>query len=892
MNKDAVKLKQTTCPYCGVGCGIDVKINAQTLTQVTGSSEHPANFGRLCVKGSSVLQTNDVSGRLLQPMIGDSRVSWDEAFTKVATKFKQVIDEHGPDSVAFYVSGQLLTEDYYVANKLMKGFIGSANIDTNSRLCMSSAVSGYKRAFGADAVPCNYQDLEDTELLVLIGSNAAWTHPVLYQRIERAKQLNPNKKIIVIDPRRTASCELADLHLALKPGTDVILLNGLLNYLSANNELDQAYIEQATLGFEQALNEASAYTPEHVAMLCELPLADVLAYYQWFAKAASAVTFYCMGVNQSIQGTDKCNAIINCHLASGKIGKPGSGPFSITGQPNAMGGREVGGLATMLAAHMELDNPTQRELLQTFWRSPRMADKAGYKATDIFKNISDGKIKAVWIMATNPAVSLPDGHSISQALKNCEMVVVSDCNLNTDTSHWADVRLPATGWSEKNGTVTNSERRISRQRGLLPPAGESKHDWQIICEVAKAMGFNSGFNYAHPCEIFDEFARLSGIENKGSRAFDISGLAGLSEQEYDALRPIQWPVNHATPEGTARLFTDRKFYTLSGKAHFVATQAKRPAQIKSEEYPFICNTGRIRDQWHTMTRTGKAASLSQHISEPYLAIHPRDAEQLMLEAHQVARVKSAQGECLVRVKLDEGQRRGDLFMPMHWNKMFASSANVNQLLNTNIDPVSGQPEFKHTAVHAEKFAADYYGVIYSREAVTADSEYWAKAPTSAGHQLVFAGTKPVEDWLSWCQQHSLVQGEWFKFENKTEQASKIFCYRDNRLEYVCYVQRQPISQDNSWLNEMFLLDQFSGDEINAVLCGAPSEGMAKGRQICSCFKVGEKQIIEAIQTEGDETVEALGQRLKCGTNCGSCKPDLAALIREHGENSVIMQTRV
>ena len=881
MNETAVRLKQTTCPYCGVGCGIDVKVDGQTLTQVTGSSEHPANYGRLCVKGSSVLETNDVSGRLLQPMIGDSQVSWDEAINHVASGFNKVIEEFGPQAVAFYVSGQLLTEDYYVANKLMKGYIGSANIDTNSRLCMSSAVAGYKRAFGSDTVPCNYEDLEDTDLLVLTGSNAAWTHPVLFQRMERAKMLNPDMKVVVIDPRQSATTELADLHIAIKPGSDVALFNGLLNYLHQHDCIDQNYVNSFTEGFDTALANSQQWTIERVAEYCDLPIEQVTTYYQWFAKSPTAITFYCMGVNQSSQGTDKCNAIINCHLATGKVGKKGSGPFSITGQPNAMGGREVGGLANMLAAHMDIDNPKHREYVQTFWRSPRRADKVGAKAVDMFAKVKSGEIKAIWIMATNPAVSLPNGNEVAQALKDCPLVVVSDCNENTDTTEWADVRLPATGWSEKNGTVTNSERRISRQRGIMPPSGQAKHDWQIISEVARAMGFASGFKYTHPAEIFDEHARLSGYENNGSRDFDITGLAGLSEAEYDKLRPVQWPVNRENPNGCARMFENGRFYTKSGKAQFITTEAKAPVQQTCNDYPFVCNSGRVRDQWHTMTRTGKAAKLTAHVSEAFVAIHPNDADKLNLVDGQIAQLTSKFGQALLRVQFDQGQRKGEVFVPMHWNKQFASQANINRLFAPVVDPISGQPELKHAAVAIEPYQADFYAVAYSRHAMQANTEYWSKAPNQAGEQLLFAGKGEVNDWLDWCQKHTAAQGEWLRVENNNDKSFKVVCYTQGQLEFVCYVQATPFAEDMSWLSEMFMLQVFDREEVKALVSGIPTPEVAKGRQICSCFKVGEKQIIEAIVDYGDDTVEKLGDRLQCGTNCGSCKTDLSGLIKSH-----------
>lgn len=506
VNSSGQRLMQTTCPYCGVGCGVDV-VQKQTdgnttLSGLTGTPEHPSNYGRLCVKGTHLLDTNSLDGRLLSPQVDGQPVSWDNATTTVANKLRDTIARYGPDSVAFYVSGQLLTEDYYIANKLMKGYIGSANIDTNSRLCMSSAVAAYKRAFGEDIVPCTYEDLEQTDLLILTGSNAAWTHPVLYQRIERAKLRNPAMKVVVIDPRRTDSCELADMHLSLRPGTDAFLYNGLLRYLADHQGLDQTFIDAHTRNFTEALEQARRHTVADIARICDVDEAQLTRVYQWFCHSQRAITFFSMGINQSTSGVDKANAIINCHLASGKIGKAGSGPFSITGQPNAMGGREVGGLANMLAAHMDIENPVHRERVQRFWQSPRIAQKPGLKAVDLFKKIADGQIRFIWIMATNPVVSMPNRTEIEAALAQCETVVVSDIVQTNDTLAYADIVLPATGWSEKDGTVTNSQRTISRQRALLPPPGEARHDWQIMCDVARKMGFAAGFTFTGSCTNF------------------------------------------------------------------------------------------------------------------------------------------------------------------------------------------------------------------------------------------------------------------------------------------------------------------------------------------------------------------------------------------------------
>ncbi|HUP92454.1 MAG TPA: molybdopterin-dependent oxidoreductase [Solimonas sp.] len=504
---------RSTCPYCGVGCGV-----LASAREVVGDPQHPANAGKLCVKGSALGETLGLEGRLLYPEVEKQRVSWDTALAHVADGFRKMIAEHGPDAVAFYVSGQLLTEDYYVANKLMKGYIGSANIDTNSRLCMSSAVAGHKRAFGEDLVPVSYEDLELADLVVLVGSNTAWCHPILFQRIEAARERRPQMKLVVIDPRRTATCETADLHLPIRPGTDVALFNGLLAFLHEHGVADSGFVERHTQGVEAALASAQAGSDvAKVARACGLDPAAVSEFFRLFARTPRVVTAFSQGVNQSSSGTDKVNAIINCHLLTGRIGKPGAGPFSITGQPNAMGGREVGGLANTLAAHLDFE-PAHRALVQEFWGSPRIAARPGLKAVDLFGAIHAGQVKAVWIMATNPVVSLPDADRVRAALAKCELVVVSDVVRATDTSALAHVLLPAAAWGEKDGSVTNSERRISRQRKFLPLPGEARPDWWIVCEVARRMGFADGFAFESAHEVFDEHCRLSGYGNSRDSA--------------------------------------------------------------------------------------------------------------------------------------------------------------------------------------------------------------------------------------------------------------------------------------------------------------------------------------------------------------------------------------
>ena len=571
------KIIQTTCPYCGVGCGINATVDEQSRqASIGGDTLHPANFGRLCSKGSALGETIELKGRLLQPKAYGRDVGWAEALDLVADSFIKTIAQYGADSVAIYGSGQLLTEDYYVANKLMKGFIGSGNMDTNSRLCMSSSVAGHKRAFGSDTVPGCYDDYEQAEMIILIGSNAAWCHPVSFQRIRAAKEANPALKIIVIDPRRTSSCDIADLHLSVASGSDAILFNGLLHYLSQKNALNQTYIDTHTEGFSQALYAAtnSGGKIENVAAQCLVKVEDLQCFYQWFARHEKVMSLYSQGINQSSSGTDKVNAIINCHLATGRIGRPGMGPFSLTGQPNAMGGREVGGLSHQLAAHMDFSSADDIDRVARFWGAESIAQKPGLAAVELFDAIYDGKVKAVWIMGTNPVVSMPNADKVKLALQRCDFVAVSDCIANTDTTALAHVLLPAQGWSEKDGTVTNSERCISRQRALFSPAGSAKPDWWIITQVARRMGYEQAFQYRYAYEIFREHAALSGFENNakhGLRDFDLSALSNISQHDYDLLQPIQWPVNQAYPQGRARFFDDGQFFTASGKAQFIAT---------------------------------------------------------------------------------------------------------------------------------------------------------------------------------------------------------------------------------------------------------------------------------------------------------------------------------
>ncbi|WP_093283254.1 nitrate reductase [Solimonas aquatica] len=886
---------RTTCPYCGVGCGVQMQggRGAQALGDIT----HPANHGRLCVKGSALGETLGLSSRLLSPMLRERRdaamrsAGWNAALDRIADAFARSIAEHGPDSVALYVSGQLLTEDYYVANKLMKGYIGSGNIDTNSRLCMSSAVAGHKRAFGEDVVPGCYEDFECADLIVLVGSNTAWCHPVLYQRIAAEKERRPELYVVVIDPRRTASCDIADLHLPLAPGSDVALFNGLLLWLAAHEATDSAYIAAHTRGFEAALAVArqSAGDFETLARTCGLGRDKLQSFYERFAATEKTVTLFSQGVNQSSQGTDKVNAIINCHLATGRIGKPGMGPFSMTGQPNAMGGREVGGLANTLAAHMEFARTEDRARVQRFWNSPAIASKPGLKAVDLFEAVHEGRIKALWIMATNPVVSLPDANRVREALRRCEFVAVSDVVRDTDTAALADVLLPAQAWGEKDGTVTNSERCISRQRAFVPAAGEAQPDWWALSQVAARLGHGAAFAYRSAHEIFDEHARLSAFENGfaeggAGRVFNLRGLVGLDAVAYDALEPVRWPVL-ARGAQSGRLFGDGRFAHEDGRAVFIATAAQTPAHAPGEDYPLVLNTGRIRDQWHTMTRTGLAPTLGAHLPEPYVDLHPADALASGAREHELARVSSRWGSLVARVRFSGELRRGQVFVPIHWNDQFASDARVGALVNPVVDPISGEPEFKHTPVRVEDFRVDWHGVVYSREPLQAQQlAWWTRIQTLDALRYEIAGRGAVKDPQAWARQLFGVgdpRADWIEYRDDSGGIYHAAWLREGRLQACVYLAPRAMLPQRQWLADLFTRPRLSLRERQSLLAAAPlGAGGNEGPLVCSCFRVGRNTIVKAVQEKGLQSPREITACLRAGGNCGSCVPELRALIAE------------
>ncbi|NYZ14197.1 molybdopterin-dependent oxidoreductase [Azospirillum sp. RWY-5-1] len=872
--------RRTTCPYCGTGCGVLAEAGPGGLSVVRGDPEHPANRGRLCSKGSALGETTRPDGRLLHPVIDGHRVGWEDAIGAVAQRLSAIIDRHGPDSVAFYLSGQLLTEDYYVANKLMKGFIGSANVDTNSRLCMASTVAGHKRAFGADTVPGVYEDLELADLVVLVGSNLAWCHPVLHQRLLAARAAR-GTRVVVIDPRRTATAEDADLHLPLGPGSDIALFNGLLLRLARGGLTDRGFVDTHTTGLEGALASAMAEVPDvaAVADACDLPVEAIERFYGLFAGTERVVTVFSQGVNQSAQGTDTVNAIINTHLLTGRIGRPGMGPFSVTGQPNAMGGREVGGLANQLAAHMGFD-AASIDRVRRFWNAPRVAETEGLKAVDLFDAVGDGRVKAVWIMATNPAVSLPDAERVRAALGRCELVIASETEADTDTLRHAHIRLPALAWGEKDGTVTNSDRTISRQRPFLAPPGEARADWWILSAVGRAMGWSDAFAYAGPAAVFREHAALSAFENGGSRDFDIGALTTATDDAYEALAPVRWPFPAGgVPAG--RLFADGRFFTPDGRGRLVPVTGRPMARGLTDAFPLRLNTGRLRDQWHTMTRTGRSPRLSAHAPEPAVALHPADAAARGLKDGALASIATATGTAIARVRIEDGQRRGEVFLPMHWTDRFTASCVVGALIDGITDPFSGQPDSKRMPAEVTAFPTAWSGLLVSRAAVEpAAVPYWCRH-AAAGchmHELAGDGALPgLDDLDAWFGGFG---AETVEYLDLARGVLRRAWFRDGRVEACVFLAAEGARLDRGWLVSLFAADAEAPSRL-ALLSGRPAVARPdEGRTVCACFGVGVTRIAAAIRDQELASVEAIGAALKAGTNCGSCIPELKALLAE------------
>lgn len=894
---DAIREVKSTCCYCGVGCGVLIKTEGGNITGVRGDPEHPANFGRLCSKGATLHLTAKPDGRALFPelrTIRDAprqRASWDEALDRVAARFAAIIREHGPDAVAFYISGQLLTEDYYVFNKLAKGLIGTNNVDTNSRLCMSSAVAGYKATLGADAPPACYDDIALAGCLFIAGSNTAYAHPILYRRIEDAKAGNRDLKIIVVDPRRTDIAQAADLHLAIQPGTDVALFNGMLHVMLWEGLLDMAFINAHTEGFDALNNTVREYTPKAVADICGISEADLITAAQWFA-AGPTLSLYCQGLNQSTSGTDKNAALINLHLASGQIGKPGGGPFSLTGQPNAMGGREVGGMANLLSAHRDLANAEHREQVARLWGVDAVPSQPGKTAVEMFQALRDGSIKAIWIACTNPAHSMPDLGGVHDALRQAELVVVQDAYRDTDTTAFADVLLPATTWGEKEGTVTNSERRITHVNAAVAAPGEARHDWQIMVDFAHRLGawldrrFDAAwlFPYTHAEQIFNEHR-----ETTRGRDLDITGL---SYRLLDAQGPQQWPFAHGASAGTKRLYTDGKFAGSNGKAQFCNTVYQGTAEKTDARYPLHLNSGRLRDQWHGMSRSGTVAQLFNHAEEPVISMNAADMQRRAIKSGDLVKVSNQRGSLILKAQVSDQLMPTQTFIPMHWGGRYMHGLGVNVLMPSAYDKTSKQPELKHAAIKVEKLYLPWrmtvmrvcrdLRLLQALRPLLQQFDYascglFGREPgmvilrashiTAADSRLI----AQIDGMLGMNDDMPLLN-----YNDARRGISKRILVEGNQVTGVRLVG-ETLAAD--WLKEVMTHGRFS-DELRrwalAPLNAPPSGQRSRGRIICNCLDVAENEIRDDAAAGVD--FATLQNKRQCGTQCGSCVPEIRRLM--------------
>ncbi|MCG2594025.1 molybdopterin-dependent oxidoreductase [Ramlibacter sp. XY19] len=923
-----MKETRSTCPYCGVGCGVIVQSQGEQIVGVRGDPEHPANFGRLCTKGSTLHLTAsaDVTrqARLLHPMRrvhrgqAPGRVSWDDALEFAADGFAQIIGEHGPDAVGFYISGQLLTEDYYVFNKLAKGLVGTNNVDTNSRLCMSSAVAGYKKTLGADAPPACYDDVNHADCIFIVGSNTAFAHPILFRRIEDAKAKRPGMKVIFCDPRRTDTAELADLVLPIQPGTDVMLFHGLLHIMLWEGWTDAAYIAAHTSGFDALKAVVREYTPELVAQTCGIAKEDLFTAAKWFATSPATLSLYCQGLNQSSSGTAKNAALINLHLATGQIGKPGAGPFSLTGQPNAMGGREVGGLANLLSAHRDLANPEHRAEVAAFWGVPSVPEKPGLTAVELFQAAADGQVKALWIACTNPAQSMPDQKTVRRALERAELVVVQEAFAGTATCDYADILLPATTWGEKEGTVTNSERRISRVRAAVAAPGSTKHDWEIAVDFARRLESrlsrgSSLFPYTTPEQIWLEHRATT-----RGRDLDITGLSyALVEQA-----PQQWPFPEGAAAGKTRLYEDGVFPTADGKARFADVRYVPLAEPRESRYPFSLTTGRLRDQWHGMSRTGTLGRLFGHVPEPAVQMHAQDLERRGLQEGDLVHVTSKRGSIVLPVQASAEVGLSQAFIAMHWGSEYLSGlsstgeplAGVNALTTSAYCPGSKQPELKHAAVKILKAEMpwtllgvawlpghDALDVRRQLQALMTRFPFASCVPFSNNAPLDQAATRersgvlfraaayeaPPEELVQQLERLLGLEGaETLRYADKRKgQRRSIRVSRsgaDIRLESLLLAGD---TSAEAWIKALLLQElpaQAYGRLLLAPGAKAPVAVQKKGKQVCSCFGVETPAIEAQLAGSGgsaDSRLASLQKALRCGTNCGSCVPELKRMVR-------------
>ncbi|MGY8811389.1 MAG: nitrate reductase [Pseudomonadales bacterium] len=886
----------STCCYCGVGCGVLIEHDGEHVLNVTGDPNHPANLGRLCSKGSTLHKTGDLAARALHPELrlgkglSRSRTDWDSAMGHAAEVFGRTIAEHGPDSVAFYISGQLLTEDYYSFNKLARALIGTNNIDSNSRLCMSSAVVGYKRSLGADAPPCSYEDIEQSDCLMIAGSNMAFAHPVLFRRLEAAKAADPNKRIIVVDPRRTDTCEIADLHLAIEPGTDVALFHGILHIMLKEGWIDRAFIDAHTDGFDDLKNLVRDYSPAMTAQLCGISEDDLHSAAKLIGTAPSFLSLWCMGLNQSSSGSAKNNALINLHLASGQIGKVGSGPFSLTGQPNAMGGRETGSLSNLLPGHREAANAEHRAEVADYWGVDHLPSNVGLSAVELFEGVRSGRIKALWIACTNPAQSMPNQTLIHEALAACPFVIVQEAFFTTETCRYADLLLPAASWGEKEGTVTNSERCISHVRSAVPAPGDARPDWAIVCDFARRLekqlrpGQPSLFDFGSPSVIFDEYKWLT-----AGRDLDYSGL---SYQLIDELGPQQWPFNAQTRQGTPRLYTDGRFATENGNARFIAEPYRAPQEKCDTRFPLMLNTGRLRDQWHGMSRTGTAAQLFGHVEQALLSLHPDELSSRNLNDGDLIRVKSRRGELILPVHSDEQLRPGQAFLPMHWGDRFLKGLGCNVLTQPAFDPISKQPELKQSSINIRRAELPWElfilaeGKVQERfEAIRPLCEsldYLGMGLTGRERPalLIRAASAQAPDAALLEQIDALIgldSGPVLSYDDPQRAIGKRVKIEDGRITAIRLTGE---TAARNWLRSVWQSGEADADLRRWFLApiSTPTGGSSNqvDRTLCNCMNVSQNQICAGI--ERGLNLDGLKQELGCGTQCGSCVPEIKRLL--------------
>ena len=965
----------STCPYCGVGCGVIIESHGPQITGVRGDPTHPANFGRLCTKGSTLHLTASspitLQTRLLQPLRRAQRgdapqpLLWDAALGLPTEKFADIIQRHGPNAVGFYVSGQLLTEDYYVFNKLAKGLIGTNNIDSNSRLCMSSAVAGYKATLGADAPPACYDDVNHAQCLFIVGSNAAWAHPILFRRIEDARAANPGMKVIVADPRRTDTAGMADLFLPIQPGSDVMLFHGMLHLMLWEGWTDAEYIAAHTTGFDELKALVREATPERVAQVCGISVADLTTAARWFAgldgqevatgasgapqRRKPTLSLYCQGLNQSSSGTAKNAALINLHLATAQIGKPGAGPFSLTGQPNAMGGREVGGMANLLSAHRDLANPQHRTEVAALWGVADVPSQPGKTAVEMFQAAADGEIKALWIACTNPAQSMPDQATVRRALQRAEFVVVQEAFATAETCAYADLLLPATTWGEKTGTVTNSERRISRVRTAVPAPGEARHDWAIAVQFAHQLearlrpGQPTLFPYT--TDHADQGAQAVWNEHRESTRGRDLDITGLSWTLLESAGPQQWPCpanltdsgnddNSATTLptrmrdiGKARLYEDGIFPTADGRARFAAHAWQPTAEQRESRYPFSLTTGRLRDQWHGMTRTGTLGRLFGHVAEPCVQLHPHDMERRKLKNGDLVHVTSKRGSIVVPVQADATVGLSQAFMAMHWGSEFLSGcsstgerlAGVNALTTSAFCPTSKQPELKHAAVKVLK--AELPWTLLAMAWLPADSaqdvrealaalmaqfplfQFTSCVPFSNNTPLNEPGRERMGVLLRAAAHEpppdavieriealiGLATADTLRYaDQKRGQRRAARLVRHGSATMLEAIVLAGDTSAEGWLKTL-LQEELPAQSYGRLLlvpgAKAPVAVQSRGKPVCTCLNVTDAAITTELAqchgTDADRLAQLQG-KLRCGTNCGSCLPELKRMVRSTG----------